>query len=51
MAKSLYNAGVCENDSVGLISENRFEFIIVTFGVFLLNAVLAPINSNYSESN
>lgn len=49
-AKALYEAGVRKDDIVSIVSENRFEFIVITFGTFILNAILAPLNPNYTES-
>lgn len=49
MAKTLSGAGLQQNDVISIISENRHEFIAISFGAFLLNAIVAPINSSYTE--
>ena len=50
IAEAFHKAGVKENDVVTIISENCFDFIELAFGVFFLNAILAPLNSSYSKS-
>lgn len=50
VAKALHEIGVVKDDVVGIVVENRFEFVVIAFGTFLLNATLAPLNPNYSES-
>lgn len=50
IANALHHSDILENDVVSILSENRFEFIGITFGTMMLNALLAPINFNYSKS-
>jgi acyl-CoA synthetase (AMP-forming)/AMP-acid ligase II len=50
IANALHNYGIGQNDVVGIVSENRVEFVIIAFGTFMLNAHLAPVNHNYIES-
>ena len=49
VAKALFRAGIKKGDVVSIVSENRVEFIFIAYGAFMLNAVLAPLNPNYSE--
>lgn len=49
VVKALFGAGIKKDDVVSIVSENRLEFIVIAFGTFMLNAVLAPLNPNYSE--
>ena len=49
MARTLYGAGVRQNDVISILSENRHEFPAITFGAFYLNAIVAPVNVTYTE--
>lgn len=49
MARTLYGAGLKQNDVISIISENRHEFAAIVFGAFYLNAVVAPTNITYTE--
>lgn len=49
MAKAMYGAGIRQNDSIVIISENKHEFLAISFGAFFLNATVAPINPSYNE--
>lgn len=49
MAKMLYDAGLRQNDVISIISENRSEYVAVSFATIFLNAILAPINSTYTD--
>jgi long-subunit acyl-CoA synthetase (AMP-forming) len=49
MAKMLYDAGIRQNDVISIISENRNEYVAVSFATLFLNAILAPINSTYTD--
>lgn len=49
MAKVLAGVGLKQNDVISIISENRHEFIAISLGSFFLNAIVAPINSSYTE--
>jgi acyl-CoA synthetase (AMP-forming)/AMP-acid ligase II len=49
MAKTLSGAGLKQNDVICIISENRHEFIAISFGAFFLNAIVAPVNASYTE--
>jgi acyl-CoA synthetase (AMP-forming)/AMP-acid ligase II len=51
MAKVLHGAGVKQNDVIAIIAENRIEFPAIAFGAFFLNAIVAPLNVTYTESN
>ncbi|KAG5667503.1 hypothetical protein PVAND_015482 [Polypedilum vanderplanki] len=48
-AKALHGFGIKENDTVAIISENRLEFPSISYGAICLNAIVAPINSSYTE--
>ncbi|KAG5668823.1 hypothetical protein PVAND_016746 [Polypedilum vanderplanki] len=48
-ARILYGVGLRQNDSIAILSENRIEFPIISFGALYLNAVVAPINVTYTE--
>lgn len=49
MAKTMHGAGIRQNDVVTIISENRHEYSPIAFGAICLNAIIAPINTTYSE--
>jgi acyl-CoA synthetase (AMP-forming)/AMP-acid ligase II len=49
VARSLHGAGLKRNDVISVISENRHEFPVVSFGAFYLNATVAPISALYTE--
>ncbi|XP_037050002.1 4-coumarate--CoA ligase 1-like [Bradysia coprophila] len=49
LARVLYGAGIRQNDVVSIVSENRFEFPAIVFGAFYLSAIVAPINTTYTE--
>lgn len=49
LARSLQIDGVVAGDVIGLCSENRVEFPVVLFAVFLLGATVAPLNITYIE--
>lgn len=49
MARALHNAGLRQNDVISVVSENRLEFTALVFGAFYLNAIVAPINTTYTE--
>ena len=49
MAKSMFSAGVRENDVIGIVSENRLEFPVISFAAFYLGAIVSPINITYTE--
>lgn len=48
-AKALFDAGIRQNDIVAIISQNRFEFVAVSFGILYLNAAIAPLNFSFTE--
>lgn len=49
-ARSLHGAGICQDDVIAIISENRHEIAAITFGALCLNAISAPINFAYTKS-
>ncbi|KAG5668822.1 hypothetical protein PVAND_016745 [Polypedilum vanderplanki] len=49
LARVLYGAGIRQNDVVSILAENRFEFTAISYGTILLNAILAPVNTTYTE--
>ncbi|CAO1369166.1 unnamed protein product [Diamesa tonsa] len=49
MAKSMFGAGIRENDVIGIVSENRLEFPVIAFAAFYLGAIVSPINITYTE--
>lgn len=49
IAKSMHFAGIKKNDVIGIVSENRSEFPIISFGAFYLGAIVTPINFTYTE--
>ena len=49
IAKSMHFAGLRKNDVVGIVSENRSEFPIISFGAFYVGAIVTPINFTYTE--
>lgn len=49
MAKSMFVAGIRENDVIGIVSENRLEFPVIAFAAFYLGAIVSPINITYTE--
>jgi acyl-CoA synthetase (AMP-forming)/AMP-acid ligase II len=49
LARVLHGAGIRQNDVVSIISENRYEFTAISFGTILLNGIVAPINTTYTE--
>lgn len=49
VAKSLSALGIKKGDIISLVSENRFEFVYVLFGSYILNVTVSPINLTYSE--
>lgn len=48
MAKSMFSAGIRENDVIGIVSENRLEFPVIAFAAFYLGAIVSPINITYT---
>lgn len=51
MAKVLVGAGIKQNDVISIIAENRHEFTSISLGVLCINAIVAPVNLTYTESN
>lgn len=49
MARALYGAGLRQNEVVSIVSENRHEYLAISFGAFFLNAIVAPVNVTYTE--
>lgn len=49
IAKSMHFAGIQKNDVIGIVSENRSEFPVISFGAFHLGAIVTPINFTYTE--
>lgn len=49
LARVLHGAGIRPNDVVSILSENRLEFPAIVFGAFYLKAIVAPINTTYTE--
>lgn len=49
MARVLHGAGIQQNDVISIVSENRLEFAAIVFGAFYLGAIVAPINTTYTE--
>lgn len=49
LAKSLIGLGVCSNDVISIVSENRLEFIPIALSALYLGAIVAPINVMYTE--
>lgn len=49
LARVLYGAGIRRNDVISIVSENRLEFPAIVFGAFHLSAIVAPINTTYTE--
>ncbi|CRL01456.1 CLUMA_CG014231, isoform A [Clunio marinus] len=49
IARTLFGAGFRQNDVISIISENRHEFPAIAFGAFYLNAIVAPLNTTYTE--
>lgn len=49
MAKILYDAGIRQNDVISIISENNYDYVAISFATLFLNAILAPINSTYTD--
>ncbi|KAL5284112.1 hypothetical protein ACFFRR_006404 [Megaselia abdita] len=49
MIYCLIRLNVKESDVVGLSSENCFDYIVVLFATFCVNATAAPFNVTYSE--
>lgn len=49
IAKSLYDVGIRQDDIVSIVSVNSHDYIAIAFGVFCLNAVLAPVNFTYTQ--
>lgn len=49
LARVLYGAGIRQNDVISIVSENRFEYPAIVFGAFYLSAIVAPINTTYTE--
>ena len=45
----MFSAGVRENDVIGIVSENRLEFPVISFAAFYLGAIVSPINITYTE--
>lgn len=37
------------HEVIGLCSENRIEFSITMYAAFALNAIVAPLNTTYTE--
>lgn len=50
MAKTLHGAGVRRDDVISILSENCHEYSTLSFGAICLNAIVAPINITYTES-
>ncbi|VVC91517.1 unnamed protein product [Leptidea sinapis] len=48
LATSLQKLGLKKDDVVALSSENRFEFIVASLGVFFCGGVLTTLNVTYS---
>jgi 4-coumarate--CoA ligase len=49
LARKLQASGITKNDVISIVSENRIEFPVALFAVFLCGATVAPINLTYSE--
>ncbi|CAO1315869.1 unnamed protein product [Diamesa serratosioi] len=49
IAKSMHFAGVHKNDVIGIVSENRSEFPMISFAAFYLGAIVTPINFTYTD--
>lgn len=50
IAKNLRKNGFKKGDVIGLVSENRLEFITITLGCIYAGAIIAPVNATYKES-
>lgn len=50
MSKALYGAGLRQNDVISVISENRFEFLPISYGALFINVIVAPLNITYTRS-
>lgn len=50
VAKALHGAGLCKNDVVSILLENRLEYASLSYGTMFLSAVIAPMNHSYTES-
>lgn len=51
VAYSLRKHGVKKGEVVAIYSENRIEFLVTTFAVVYIGAVVTFINSGYSKGN
>ncbi|KAG5683588.1 hypothetical protein PVAND_012861 [Polypedilum vanderplanki] len=51
IANALRNYGIKRNDVIGIVSENRIEFVKIAFATFILNAQLSPVNYNYVKND
>lgn len=49
LGRVLYGAGARLNDVISIVSENRFEYPVVTFAAFYLGVVVAPCSVTYTE--
>lgn len=50
LSNSLKNLGIKIGDTVGICSENRFEFAYVTLAAFYLGVTVTTFSTAYTES-
>lgn len=51
MARALYGAGAKQNDVITIVSENRFEYPVLSLAAFYLSVAVAPASVTYTERN
>lgn len=49
MARCLYKFGIRKYDKVGIVCDNRFDFLAIAYGAIFLGATPVLINISYKE--
>ncbi|XP_017785921.1 PREDICTED: 4-coumarate--CoA ligase 1-like [Nicrophorus vespilloides] len=50
LAKKMRDIGIESGDIVGIVSENRMEYIVSIIACFYIQAIIHPINQNYLKA-